>query len=114
MAATKALIQSITGSGMSQSDLVQLLNNIVNVVNELQADHASFKTLTDELKDDADAITLAVDGIVAKLDGDAGITDTNYEAVHGVGGSGAVLPAAGVAAADVATLTEITAISLTP
>jgi len=65
---------------MSQGDLVKYLNNVNDLINELQ--------------DDQDLISLAVDGICAKLDGDAGCSDTDYEAVHGVGGSGAALPAA--------------------
>ena len=89
--ATAALVNELSATGMSQGDLWQAIENLVNVVNELQTDHATFQ--------------LAVDGITQKLDGDAGITDTNYEAVHGVGGSGAALPA---------TLTESTAVDLTP
>ena len=79
----------LQASGINQGDVYALLSNIVDIVNELQTDHATFQ--------------LAVDGITQKLDGDAGITDTNYEAVHGVGGSGAALPA---------TLTNSTALTL--
>jgi len=71
--------QEIAENGMLQGDIFRLLENLRDVVNELQADH--------------DTTTAAIDGIVQKLDGDAGITDTNYEAVHGLGGSGAALPA---------------------
>ncbi len=124
--AARTLDFNITEKGHWDADLVKFLRNVVDVVNELQDDHATTatavdelntltdelhddhatnKTMTDELHVDVDLITLAVDGIVAKLDGDAGITDTNYEAVHGVGGSGAALPAAAIAATDVATIT---------
>lgn len=39
-----ALRKPITGNGMSQADLVQWMNNITDLVNELQADHATFRT----------------------------------------------------------------------
>lgn len=42
MAAT--LAQEITENGLNQGDLVKLLNNIILVVNELQADHATRRT----------------------------------------------------------------------
>ena len=77
------LDSSITPTGMNQGDLYKLLSNIVDIVNELQTD--------------AGTLTAAVDGIVAKLDADittGGATDTDYEAIHGLGGSGAALPAA--------------------
>ena len=86
--ASRALEGDVLVSGMNQKDLANMLLNIMDLINELQTDHALFQ--------------LAVDGIVAKLDGDGGITDTDYEAVHGVGGSGAALPA---------TLTNTTAIT---
>ena len=88
MASDRPLPSDVVVSGIDQPSLVTMLLNIMDLVNELQADHATFQ--------------LAVDGIVAKLDADAGITDTDYEAVHGVGGSGAALPA---------TLTNSTAIT---
>jgi hypothetical protein len=96
---------AITGKGLSQSELVNWMDKIDTLIDELRTDHASFKTLTDETKDDCDAIAAAVDAILQKLDADAGITDTDYEAVHGVGGSGTALPAAAITAADVATIT---------
>ena len=39
-----ALAQEITENGINQGDLVKLLNNIILVVNELQADHATMRT----------------------------------------------------------------------
>jgi len=83
------LQHDVNEQGYWDADLVKVLQNLRDVVNELQTDIGT--------------VTAAVDGIVAKLDGDAGITDTNYEAVHGLGGSGAALPAA---------LTNSTAITL--
>lgn len=49
------LPRGITPNGIGQDDLYLLLDNIKDIVNELQADHATFKT--------------AVDGIIAKLQG---------------------------------------------
>lgn len=89
MASNRPLGANLTQGGMNQPDVYQWMANTTDLVNELQADHATFQ--------------LAVDAIVAKLDADAGITDTNYEALHGVGGSGAALPA---------TLTNSTALTL--
>jgi len=79
----------LTGNGMNQGDIYVLMSNIVDLVNEIQTDHAT--------------MILALDGILAKLDADAGITDTDYAAVHGTAGSGAAIPA---------TLTNITALTL--
>jgi hypothetical protein len=51
-----ALLQrNIRRLGMIQGDAVRFMENVKDVVNELQADHATFKT--------------AVDGIIAKLQG---------------------------------------------
>ena len=72
--ATAALKRSLTGRGMNQGDLWQAIENLVNIVNELQTDHTTTMA--------------AVDGVLAKLDADGGITDTDYAAVHGTGGSG--------------------------
>ena len=84
------LQNDIKGDGYSQSDIWKYLNNIQLIVNELQADMDTFYA--------------AVEGITDKLDGDGGITDTNYNAVHGQGGSGAAIPA---------DLTNSTALKLT-
>ena len=72
-------------AGVNGPQVYDVLEDIIALVNELRTDHATFQ--------------LAIDGIVAKLDADSGITDTNYEAIHGVGGSGAALPATLTAAA---------------
>lgn len=74
---------SITPTGINQGDLYKLLSNIVDLLNELQTDQAT--------------MTAAVDGSYTKLDADittGGATETDYEAVHGLSGSGAALPAA--------------------
>ena len=39
-----SLVQSITGTGISQGDLHAVLANLRDVVNELQADHATMRT----------------------------------------------------------------------
>jgi hypothetical protein len=49
--------QSITGSGMNQGDLVALLTNMATAINALISDHNTLR---------------------AKLNADAGVTDTNY------------------------------------
>lgn len=58
-------------NGMSQIDLVKYLQNVRDLVNELQTDHAT-------LLADVTAIRSAVTGITAQLDADAGVTDTDY------------------------------------
>jgi len=73
----------LKGNGMNQGDLYAYLDNVRLVVNELQTDIGT--------------LTAAVDGMFTKLDADittGGATSTDYEAVHGLGGSGAALPAA--------------------
>ena len=75
----RTLSKDITGSGLLQGDLVLYLNNVQDLINELQDDH--------------DTVTASIEAILAKLDGDAGITDTDYAALHEIGGSGTALPA---------------------
>lgn len=58
MAATP-LKRSITNTNVDQTDLVTLLNNIVTAVNALASDHNTLR---------------------AKLNADAGVTDTDYAA----------------------------------
>jgi len=64
---------TISRTGVQQSDLVKFMENLRDVVNELQADHAT-------LLADVTAIRTAVTGITAQLDADAGVTDTDYAA----------------------------------
>lgn len=45
-----ALKANIVGSGMNQGDLVLLLGNLVALINELQEDHATYKTVTTDNK----------------------------------------------------------------
>lgn len=65
--------------GLKTSGLGTKMNQLITLINELRADMISMGA--------------AVDGICAKLDSDAGVTDTNYAAVHATGGSGAAVPA---------------------
>jgi hypothetical protein len=44
------LLNDIVENGVWQGDLVKFLNNVMNVVNELQTDHATFKTAVDDIK----------------------------------------------------------------
>lgn len=53
------LQQSVTSNGMNQGDLVAVLTNLTAAVNALIADHNT---------------------LIAKLNLDAGVTDTNYAA----------------------------------
>jgi len=75
------------------------------LTDELRADHGTNKTMTDEMHVDVDLNGAALEAILAKLDGDAGITDTNYVAVHGRSGSGTSIQAAAITATDVPTIT---------
>lgn len=45
-----ALKNDITANGVWQGDLVTYLGNVRDVVNELQADHATFKSVVDDAK----------------------------------------------------------------
>lgn len=69
----QTLNNDITEVGVDQGDLVKLLGNLRDVVNELQADHAT-------LLADVTAIRASVVGITAQLDADGGVTDTDYAA----------------------------------
>lgn len=54
MGATAPLKRSLTGRGMNQGDLWQAIENLVNIVNELQTDHATDITWTTEVESDLD------------------------------------------------------------
>lgn len=47
---TLTLKGDIVGNGVNQGDLVDLLTNLKDLVNELQADHATFKTVVTDNK----------------------------------------------------------------
>lgn len=84
-----ALTSKIKKNGINQQALFALLNNLVEVVEEMRADHAT--------------IIAAVDAIAAQLDGDSGVGKTTYAALHGSSGSSNPWPT---------TLTANTAITL--
>ena len=71
-------MSDITKLGISQTALFQLLEDIVSVVNELRTDHATFKTVVDELVTDVGTIATFEAALTAKLDADAGVTDADY------------------------------------
>ncbi len=56
-------------------DLVTDLNALKDLANDLKAKYNAAVTLINELKTDHNAL-------LAKLDLDAGVTDTNYAALH--------------------------------
>lgn len=60
----ETLLGDITENGMNQGDLVKVLKNLRDVVNELQADHATNRAL--------------LAAVLAKLDTDTGVNDTDY------------------------------------
>lgn len=101
--AVSPLPSDITSKGMDQQSLFTLLENLVTVVNELVDDHATNKTFTDELKTDLNALRTDVLAVAAKLDLDAGVTDTNYAAT---------CTATAVASSGAATLTNATDLTL--
>lgn len=111
----ETLVKDITEQGLDQGDLVKFLTNVTAVVNELQADHATNKTLLDELKTDltaliADvtAIRTAFVGATAKLDADSGVNDTDYASSL----DPAALTVTAIAASSAASLTNSTALTL--
>ena len=80
----------ILGTGAWQGDIHKLLENLVALINELQADHALIR---------ANLVAL-----YAKLDAAVGTLEQDFVTVLGASGSTAALPA---------TLTNSTALKLT-
>jgi hypothetical protein len=75
--------QSTLGSSELRMILQSFLTDITAltaIANELRTDHATFKTVVDELKTDHNAL-------LAKLDADSGVTDTNYAATNATAAS---------------------------
>ena len=60
---------------------------------------AAIETLSNEIRTDRATQTLSYTALMAKLDADALVGDTDYEAVLATGGSGAAWPANPTAAA---------------
>ena len=67
--------------------------------NELYTLLAAIQTLSNELRTDRATQTLSYTALMAKLDADVTVGDTDYEAVLAIGGSGAAWPANPTAAA---------------
>ena len=127
-----ALPQEITETGLSQGSFVILLQNVQTLVNELHADHATNKTIIDELKTDYTALLADVTAIRAevvklvtdmgtritenntlatKLNNDAGVTDVDYAAAAAITAANpAALTATAIAASSAATLTATTVV----
>ncbi len=115
---TEKEMLNVAHPGAQRIALGDRLDAIITLLNELRTtatenrvailelidDHASSIAIEAELKADVIAIGAAVDGVLTKMDSDGGITDTNYMATHGTGGSGDAIPA-DVSAAPAATLT---------
>lgn len=119
-----ALQQDIQRSGWNQGDVVAFLENVRDLCNELQTDHATTKTTVDaartaiiELIDDHATniaviaeLKTAVNAIITAATSDSA---TNIAAVTPVSGSPAATLTAGDPAAGPATLTNSTALKLT-
>lgn len=119
----ETLQANITEQGMNQGDVVKFLKNVRDLVNELQADHATNKTTVDECRtaivelidDHATNIALlaelktAVNAIITAATSDSA---TNIAAVTPVSGSPAATLAAGDPTASAASLTNSTALTL--
>lgn len=70
--------ESISEQGATQQDIVSLLRDLRALAVELRADAATQKTFNDEVKADIGIIATFQAALTAKLDADAGITDTDY------------------------------------
>lgn len=70
-------------------DLGTRLDDILTLVRELYDDHATFRTVINDLKTFVNKINDTIDGILAKLDADTGVADTDYASTWGTSGSDA-------------------------
>lgn len=80
------MVQDLTATGMNQRILEKALSQNVTISNESKAD--------------IDAMKKTVEALCTKLDADAGITDTDYNALFKKGGSDTDALPAVIAAAD--------------
>ncbi len=69
------LPSDIVPNGMSQGALVAFLQNVVTLVNEMRGD-------LNAVRADLSALHTKYNAALAKLDADAGVTDTNYVATQ--------------------------------
>ena len=63
------------------------LDEILTLVRELHDDHATVRTILADLKSFVNTVNDTIDGILAKLDADAGVNDTDYASIWGTSGS---------------------------
>ncbi len=77
---------TITAQGIQKSELDTLLRAVDDLADELRADATTISTGP-------------IPSFLSELDGDTGVTDTNYESVLGPGGSGDAWPASPSSAA---------------
>lgn len=130
----ETLQSDVTEDGVWQADMVKVLKNLRDVVNELQADHATYKAVVDELKTDytalladvtairAEVVKLVTDmasritdhnTLRAKLNLDGGVTDTDYAAATAITAAApAALTGTAIATSSPAALANSTAITL--
>ncbi len=113
----KTIEKAIIGTGVDQGALVDFLSNILDIVNELQTDHATART-------ELIAIGTTLASVVAKYDAHTHklpatpVEDENTSAPDTTAATGAKAPGAASAIADTsgssvpATLTNATALTL--
>lgn len=88
-------MSDITGTGVSQKDLVTFLGNVVDLVNEVKAGYTAQKA-------DVAAIRTGLVGVTAQLDADATVTDETYAS----GNDPAAITSAAIATDDLS-LTDL-------
>lgn len=85
--------------------LATQLNLIIALLNELRTDAATNRTELLALSTDIDMLRPSITTITAKLDLDAGVTDTDYAATADPPPNSSGFPAATTTAAAVSTIT---------
>lgn len=111
---TRPLQNALTAQGMDQGDVFAFLSNLLDIVNELQTDHASWRTVVASLKTLANAVqasfqdgllaigTLAIDNVATKFQ----TTGTAYFRLDSIQYSKAVATALTFTAAHVVSATK--------
>lgn len=72
----EALQSNVTPEGVNQGDLVRALANLRDVVNELQADHATFRTVVADNKTAVNAVITAAATSLAAVAGVTAVTSS--------------------------------------
>jgi len=75
----ETLLSTITETGVNQGDQVKFYKNVRDLVNELQTDHATFKTVVDDLKTLANNIRTYLTGDRLWSGNPALAIDTNFD-----------------------------------